>query len=68
MRNTGRQVSLGSEESEESARDLHEQQKKLVLEEDTVRLVDTRLIRLQKKQSNREAENRRFDLLNLEAL
>ena len=68
MRNTGRQVSLGSEESEESARDLHEQQKKLVLEEDTVRLVDTRLIRLQKKQSNREAENRRFDLLNLEIL
>ena len=43
---------------------MHEQQKKLVLEEDTVRLVDTRLVRLQKKRGNREAENGRFDLLN----
>ena len=62
VRNTGRQVSLGSEESEESARDLHEQQKKLVLEEDTVRLVDTRLARMLKKRGNREAENGRSDL------
>ena len=60
MRNTGRQVSLGSEEVEESARDLHEQQKKLVLEEDTVRNVDTKLGRLQKRRGNREAENGRF--------
>ena len=63
MRNTGRQVSLGSEEVEESARDLHEQQKKLVLEEDTVRNVDTKLGRLQKKRGNREAENGRFKIL-----
>ena len=68
MRNTGRQVSLVSEESEESARVLHEQQKKLVLEEDTVRLVDTRLGRMLKKRGNREAENGRSDLLNLEIL
>ena len=61
MRNTGRQVSLVSEESEESARDLHEQQKKLVLEEDTVRLVDTKLARMLKKRGNREAENGRSD-------
>ena len=60
MRNTGRQVSLGSEEVEESARDLHEQQKKLVLEEDTVRNVDTKLGRLQRKRGNRDAENGRF--------
>ena len=51
---------MGSEESEESARELHEQQKKLVLEEDTVRLVDTKLVKLQKKKGNREAENGRF--------
>ena len=63
MRNTGRQVSLGSEEVEESARDLHEQQKKLVLEEDTVRNIDTKLGRLQKKRGNREAENGRFKIL-----
>ena len=59
MRNTGRLVSLGSDESEESARELHEQQKKLVLEEDTVRLVDNKLGRMQKKRGNREAENGR---------
>ena len=40
---------MGSEESEESARELHEQQKKLVLEEDNVRNVDTKLGRMQKK-------------------
>ena len=60
MRNTGRLVSLGSEESEESARELHEQQKKLVLEEDNVRNVDTKLARMQKKRGNREGENGRL--------
>ena len=39
---------------------MHEQQKKLVLEEDTVRNVDTKLGRLQRKRGNREAENGRF--------
>ena len=42
---------------------MHEQQKKLVLEEDTVRLVDTRLGRLQKKRGNREAENGRCEFV-----
>ena len=51
---------MGSEESEESARELHEQQKKLVLEEDNVRNVDTKLTRMQKKRGNREGENGRF--------
>ena len=47
---------MGSEESEESARELHERQKKLVLEEDNVRNVDTKL-------GNMEGENSRFVLL-----
>ena len=63
VRNTNRLASMGSEESEESARELHEQQKKLVLEEDNVRNVDTKLGRMQKKRSNREGENGRFVLL-----
>ena len=54
---------MGSEESEESARELHEQQKKLVLEEDNVRNVDTKLGRMQKKRGKREGENSRFVLL-----
>ena len=60
VRNTNRLASMGSEESEESARELHEQQKKLVLEEDNVRNVDTKLARMQKKRGNREGENERF--------
>ena len=62
VRNTNRLASMGSEESEESARELHEQQKKLVLEEDNVRNVDTKLGRMQKKRGNREGENGRFVL------
>ena len=61
VRNTNRLASMGSEESEESARELHEQQKKLLL--DNVRNVDTKLGRMQRKRGNREGENRRFDLL-----
>ena len=56
---------MGSEESEESARELHEQQKKLVLEEDNVRNVDTKLGRMHKKRGNREGENGRVVLLVL---
>ena len=56
---------MGSEESEESARELHEQQKKLVLEEDNVRNVDTKLVRMLRKRGNREGENGRFVLLVL---
>ena len=63
VRNTNRLASMGSEESEESARELHEQQKKLVLEEDNVRNVDTKLGRMQKKRGKREGENSRFVLL-----
>ena len=63
MRNANRLASMGSEESEESARELHEQQKKLVLEEDNVRNVDTKLGKMQKKRGNREGENGRFVLL-----
>ena len=63
VRNTNRLASMSSEESEESARELHEQQKKLVLEEDNVRNVDTKLGRMQKKRGNREGENSRFVLL-----
>ena len=54
---------MGSEDSEESARELHERQKKLVLEEDNVRNVDTKLGRMQKKRGKREGENSRFVLL-----
>ena len=43
VRNTNRLASMGSEESEESARELQERQKKLVLEEDNVRNVDNKL-------------------------
>ena len=53
--------SMGCEESEESGRELHEQQKKLLL--DNVRNVDTKLGRMQRKRGKREGENRRFDLL-----
>ena len=56
VRNSNRLASMGCEESEESGRELHEQQKKLVLEEDNVRNVDTKL-------GNREGENSRFVLL-----
>ena len=59
-------ASMGCEESEESGRELHEQQKKLLLEEDNVRNVDTKLGRMQRKRGKRgkrEGENRRFDLL-----
>ena len=54
-------ASMGCEESEESGRELHEQQKKLLL--DNVRNVDTKLGRMQRKRGKREGENRRFDLL-----
>ena len=56
-------ASMGCEESEESGRELHEQEKKLLLEEDNVRNVDTKLGRMQRKRGKREGENRRFDLL-----
>ena len=65
VRNTNRLASMGSEEPEESARELHEQQKKLVLEEDNVRNVDNKLGKMQKKRGNREGENGRFVLLVL---
>ena len=55
--------SMGCEESEESGRELHEQEKKLLLEKDNVRNVDTKLGRMQRKRGKREGENRRFDLL-----
>ena len=42
---------------------MHEQEKKLLLEKDNVRNVDTKLGRMQRKRGNREGENRRFDLL-----
>ena len=42
-------ASMGCEESEESGRELHEQEKKLLLEEDNVRNVDTKLGRMQRK-------------------
>ena len=61
VRNSNRLASMGCEESEESGHDLHEQQKKLLL--DNVRNVDTKLGRMQRKRGNREGENRRFDLL-----
>ena len=51
VRNTNRLASMGSEESEESARELQERQKKLVLEEDNVRNVDTKLGRMQKREA-----------------
>ena len=60
VRSTGRTVGMGKQEAEESARELHDHQKKLVLEEDGVRVVDLKLARYQKKRKNREEQNGRF--------
>ena len=51
---------LGGQEAEGSARQLHDQQKRLVLEEDGVRTADTKLTRLQRKRTRRDEENGRF--------
>ena len=60
MRNTNRLVAMEDDEAESSARELHDHQKKLVLEEDGVRTVDQRLARLQRKRKSRDEENVRF--------
>ena len=60
VRNTSRLVAIGDKEVEESARELHDHQKKLVLEEDAVRVINNKLAKQLKKRTNREEENGRF--------
>ena len=60
VRSTNRLVAIGNQEVEESARELHDHQKKLVLEEDGVRVINNKLAKQLKKRTNREEENGRF--------
>ena len=55
-----RLVDLGVKESEEFAKELHEEQKGLVLEEDVVRNSSKKLERKQNKRERREFENRNY--------
>ena len=55
-----RLVDLGVKESEEFAKELHEEQKGLVLEEDIVRNSSKKLERKQNKRERREFENRNY--------
>ena len=55
---SSRIVSLGAKESEEAARELHDEQKGLVLEEDNVRVNTKKLERSQKRRETREKENK----------
>jgi hypothetical protein len=60
VRGSGRLAALGGQEAEESARQLHGHQKRLVLEEDGVRTADTKLTRVTRKRTRRGEENGRF--------
>ena len=55
-----RLVDVGVKESEEFAKELHEEQKGLVLEEDVVRNSSKKLERKQNKRERREFENRNY--------
>ena len=55
-----RLVDVGQKESEEFAKELHEEQKGLVLEEDIVRNSSKKLEKKQNKRERRELENRNY--------
>ena len=57
---SNRLVSIGSKESEEAAKSLHDEQKCLVLEEDNVRVAAKKLQKTQNRRENREKENRQY--------
>ena len=69
VKETARLVSIGSKESEEAAKNLHDEQKLLVLEEDSVRVTTGKLERNQRKREKREKQNRdyRGELESVEA-
>ena len=60
VKETARLVSIGSKESEEAAKNLHDEQKLLVLEEDSVRVTTGKLERTQGKREKREKQNRDY--------
>ena len=60
VKETARLVSIGSKESEEAAKNLHDEQKLLVLEEDSVRVTTGKLERTQRKREKREKQNRDY--------
>ena len=55
-----RLVTIGTKESQEAAKHLHDEQKCLVLEEDNVRSAAERLDRTQSRRERREKENREY--------
>ena len=55
-----RLVTIGTKESQEAAKHLHDEQKCLVLEEDNVRSAAERLDRTQSRRERREKENRDY--------
>lgn len=57
---SNRLVTIGSKESEEAAKNLHDEQKCLVLEEDNVRVAARKLEKTQNKRESREKENRHY--------
>ena len=60
VKETARLVSIGSRESEEAAKNLHDEQKCLVLEEDNVRVTTGKLEKTQGKREKREKQNRDY--------
>ncbi len=60
VKETARLVSIGGKESEEAAKNLHDEQKLLVLEEDNVRVTTGKLERTQRKREKREKQNRDY--------
>ena len=60
VKETARLVSIGGKESEEAAKNLHEEQKFLVLEEDNVRVTTGKLEKTQRKREKREKQNRDY--------
>ena len=57
---SSRLASIGSQHTEESAKELHDEQKSLVLEEDNVRVNAKKLEKTQNKRQKREKENRNY--------
>ena len=60
VKEAARLVSIGGKESEEAAKNLHDEQKFLVLEEDNVRVTTGKLEKTQSKREKREKQNRDY--------
>ena len=56
VKEAARLVSIGGKESEEAAKNLHDEQKFLVLEEDNVRVTTGKLEKTQRKREKREKQ------------